>query len=94
MCFLGFFRSTWVFFVDGLILYYQLLFRFLRCRSFQELVKGTYRVTFDTETYFRAKGAPCFYPEVAVMFRVEDPSEHFHIPLLLSPFGYSTYRGS
>lgn len=61
---------------------------------FQELAKGTYRVIFDTESYFRLTGAPCFYPEVTVVFRIEDPSQHFHIPLLISPFGYSTYRGS
>lgn len=59
-----------------------------------DFVKGTYRVVFDTEAYFGRTGAPCFYPEVTVVFRVEDPSEHFHVPLLLSPFGYSTYRGS
>lgn len=61
---------------------------------FQNLTKATYRVTFDTEAYFDKVGAPCFYPEVTVVFRVEEPEEHFHIPLLISPFGYSTYRGS
>lgn len=62
--------------------------------SFQNLAKATYRVTFDTEAYFEKTGAPCFYPEVAVLFRVDAPEEHYHIPLLISPFGYSTYRGS
>lgn len=62
--------------------------------TLQKLAKATYRVTFDTEAYFETTGAPCFYPEVAVVFRVEDPDEHYHIPLLISPFGYSTYRGS
>ena len=51
-------------------------------------------MTFDTETYFAKTGAACFYPEVAVVFRIEEPDEHYHIPLLISPFGYSTYRGS
>eukprot|EP00903_Cladosiphon_okamuranus_P015897 g14682.t1 len=59
-----------------------------------KLNKATYRVTFDTEAYFEKTGAPCFYPEVAVVFRIEEPEEHYHIPLLISPFGYSTYRGS
>ncbi|CAM9337920.1 unnamed protein product [Ectocarpus sp. 13 AM-2016] len=59
-----------------------------------KLSKATYRVTFDTEAYFETAGSRCFYPEVAVVFRVEEPEEHFHIPLLISPFGYSTYRGS
>ncbi|CAM9362852.1 unnamed protein product, partial [Ectocarpus fasciculatus] len=59
-----------------------------------KLSKATYRVTFDTEAYFEKAGSHCFYPEVAVVFRVEEPEEHYHIPLLLSPFGYSTYRGS
>lgn len=62
--------------------------------TLQKLAKATYRVTFDTEAYFETTGAPCFYPEVAVVFRIEDPEEHYHIPLLISPFGYSTYRGS
>ncbi|CAN0055897.1 unnamed protein product [Ascophyllum nodosum] len=58
------------------------------------LERATYRVIFDTESYFRSTGAPCFYPEVTVVFRVDEPSQHYHIPLLISPFGYSTYRGS
>lgn len=62
--------------------------------AIQKVNKATYRVTFDTETYFAKTGAACFYPEVAVVFRIEEPDEHYHIPLLISPFGYSTYRGS
>lgn len=54
----------------------------------------TYRVVFDTEAYLRATGQTVFYPHVEIVFRVHEASEHFHIPLLLSPFGYSTYRGS
>ena len=55
---------------------------------------GVYRVWFDVAAYHESLGVPSFYPEVSVAFRVHDPSAHYHIPLLLSPFGYSTYRGS
>lgn len=55
---------------------------------------GVYRLTFDTSGYFDARGARSFYPEVSIVFHVRDATEHHHVPLLLSPFGYSTYRGS
>ena len=55
---------------------------------------GVYRLTFDTAAYFAASGAEGFYPSVSVMFEIRNPAEHYHIPLLLSPYGYSTYRGS
>jgi 5-hydroxyisourate hydrolase len=55
---------------------------------------GPYRLRFGTGAYFEAAGAPAFFPEVTVEFTVERPEEHHHVPLLLSPFGYSTYRGS
>ncbi len=55
---------------------------------------ATYRITFDTKAYAEATGTPCFFPEVSILFVVENPKEHFHVPLLLSPFGYATYRGS
>jgi 5-hydroxyisourate hydrolase len=58
------------------------------------IVRGFYTLTFDTRSYFEATGQPVFYPEVQITFWVEQPDEHLHIPLLLSPFGYSTYRGS
>jgi hydroxyisourate hydrolase len=58
------------------------------------LLAATYRITFDTKTYFESQGKAPFYPEVAVVFTIPAPDEHYHIPLLLSPFGYSTYRGS
>lgn len=54
----------------------------------------TYRLTFETGVYFRAASRPVFYPRVQVEIEVTSPAEHHHIPLLLSPFGYSTYRGS
>jgi 5-hydroxyisourate hydrolase len=53
-----------------------------------------YRLTFDTGGYFAVSGRPHFYPHVDVVFTVMDADEHHHIPLLLSPFGYSTYRGT
>lgn len=58
------------------------------------LQSGLYRITFDVHAYFAALGQTSFYPEVAIVFRVEDAAQHYHVPLLLSPFGYSTYRGS
>jgi len=54
----------------------------------------TYRLTFETGAYFTATGRRSFYPRVEVTFEVAAPAEHHHVPLLLSPFGYSTYRGS
>jgi 5-hydroxyisourate hydrolase len=54
---------------------------------------GTYRLVFDTGRYFATAGVAAFYPEVVVTFSVAD-DRHHHVPLLLSPFAYSTYRGS
>lgn len=51
---------------------------------------ATYRLTFDTGGY----NADGFFPEASIVFRIEDTAQHYHVPLLLSPFGYSTYRGS
>jgi 5-hydroxyisourate hydrolase len=58
------------------------------------LVEGTYRLTFDTDAYFAARKVDTLYPQVTIVFSVRDANEHYHIPLLLSPFAYSTYRGS
>lgn len=65
---------------------------------------GTYRLVFDTGAYFAEQTSagvgpgqrrrPCYFPEVVVTFRVDDSSSYYHTPLLLSPFGYTTYRGS
>lgn len=55
---------------------------------------GIFRLTFATGDYFQARGVESFHPEVAVVFRVQDPAAHHHVPLLVSPFGYTTYRGS
>ena len=55
---------------------------------------GVWKLVFDTGAYFAATGQNAFYPEVGVVFEVTDLERHHHIPLLLSPFAYSTYRGS
>jgi 5-hydroxyisourate hydrolase len=55
---------------------------------------GVYRLSFEVVPYFARLGTESFYPSVSVEFRVNAPSEHYHVPLLLNPFGYSTYRGS
>jgi 5-hydroxyisourate hydrolase len=59
-----------------------------------DLEPGDYRVTFDTGAYFAVAGVAGFYPEVTVAFRLDDPAAHYHVPLLLSPYAFSTYRGS
>jgi 5-hydroxyisourate hydrolase len=59
----------------------------------QMLANGEYRLRFDTTAYFAESGRESFYPSVAVDFRVTGEA-HYHVPLLLSPYGYSTYRGS
>jgi 5-hydroxyisourate hydrolase len=58
------------------------------------LEAGTFRLTFETGAYFAAQGKTGFYPTVSIAFQIVDASQHHHVPLLLSPFGYSTYRGS
>lgn len=59
-----------------------------------EVGAGVYRLHFDTGAYHRAQGLHGFYPEAVMCFEVTDPAAHHHVPLILSPFGYSTYRGS
>lgn len=59
-----------------------------------DLPPGTYRVVFGTGAYFARSGQRTFYPEAAVTFLVEEADGHYHVPLVLSPFAYSTYRGS
>jgi 5-hydroxyisourate hydrolase len=65
-----------------------------RCASLlppgEVLAAGRYRLVFDIQPVFRDG----FYPEVSVVFIVRDPAAHYHIPLLISPFGYTTYRGA
>jgi 5-hydroxyisourate hydrolase len=59
-----------------------------------DLAAGVYQVTFATGPYFAERGQPTFYPEVTIPFTIDDPAAHYHVPLLLSPYAYSTYRGS
>jgi 5-hydroxyisourate hydrolase len=60
----------------------------------RRLEPGTYRLRFETAAYHAAQGVAGFFPEVAIEFAVREAGGHYHVPLLLSPFGYSTYRGS
>jgi len=54
---------------------------------------GAYRLTFDVTTYFQAQDCESFYSTIPIVFTVKDPNQHYHVPLVLNPFGYSTYRG-
>jgi 5-hydroxyisourate hydrolase len=58
------------------------------------IAPGVYRLIFDTGKYFANQQSESFYPQVTIIFRLADAAQHYHVPLLLSPFGYSTYRGS
>lgn len=60
----------------------------------ERLPSGTYRLGFDTGSYFAAAGSGTFFPEVTLTIGVDGDEPHYHVPLLLSPFAYSTYRGS
>lgn len=58
------------------------------------MVRGTYRVTFKTGKWFADHKSPAFFPEIPVIFTADGSVQHYHVPLLLSPYGYSTYRGN
>uniref|UniRef100_A0A1I7UNF9 5-hydroxyisourate hydrolase n=1 Tax=Caenorhabditis tropicalis TaxID=1561998 RepID=A0A1I7UNF9_9PELO len=58
------------------------------------LIPGTYRLAYLTKPYYKNKGIDSFYPYVEVFFEIKDATQHYHVPLTLSPWGYSTYRGS
>jgi len=58
------------------------------------LIEGTYRLTFEMQHYFHSRKIEGLYPQVSIVFQVRDAKQNYHIPLLLSPYGYSTYRGS
>ncbi|KAK4326032.1 hypothetical protein Pmani_003409 [Petrolisthes manimaculis] len=62
--------------------------------SQEDFTQGTYKMFFNTGDYFQQLNTKGFYPHVEIVFVIEKPEEHYHIPLLLSPYGYSTYRGS
>ena len=55
---------------------------------------GHYQLVFAIDDYFTALGEPCFYPTVCIDFILQGGDEHYHVPLLLSPYSYTTYRGS
>ena len=55
---------------------------------------GTYRLLFETEAYFKKHQTVAFFPSVPVIFQITDTGRKYHVPLLLNPYGYSTYRGS
>ena len=66
-----------------------------RCRLTEDATAvGPHRLVFDTGAWFAAQQRDTFYPEVVLSFAVREPAEHHHVPLLLAPFAYSTYRGS
>ena len=58
------------------------------------LSAGIYKMHFETQAYFDKAGTAAFYPFVEIVFQIAGSGEHYHVPLLLNPFGYSTYRGS
>lgn len=58
------------------------------------LPPGTYTISFGTAEYYKAKGQKCFYPTCIIEFVIEEGEAHYHVPLLISPYGFSTYRGS
>ena len=60
----------------------------------KRLPTGVYRLTFDSGAYFAETKTKTFYPRVVIIFEVENLDSHYHVPLIISPFGYSTYRGS
>jgi 5-hydroxyisourate hydrolase len=59
-----------------------------------KLDAGVFELTFETGQYFRARGVEAFHPRVLVIVEITDAAQHYHVPLLVSPFGYTTYRGS
>ena len=66
-----------------------------RCRLVEGATgAGEHRLVFGTGEWFAAQGRETFYPEVVLTFAVREPADHHHVPLLLAPFAYSTYRGS
>ncbi|KAF8445621.1 hypothetical protein L210DRAFT_3610268 [Boletus edulis BED1] len=59
-----------------------------------QIAAGIYKVVFKPQEYFAKTGRKCFYPWIEIPFQVENPDEHYHIPLLISPHSFTTYRGS
>jgi 5-hydroxyisourate hydrolase len=59
-----------------------------------EMKAGVFELAFETGTYFLGRGVKPFHPRVTITIEITDPKQHHHVPLLISPFGYTTYRGS
>ncbi|XP_021954006.1 5-hydroxyisourate hydrolase isoform X1 [Folsomia candida] len=59
-----------------------------------QFTPAIYKLNFDTKSYFTSKGEKTFYPFIDVIFEIEKPEEHYHVPILLNAYGFSTYRGS
>ncbi|CAL8116385.1 unnamed protein product [Orchesella dallaii] len=68
--------------------------RVARLISQAEFTPSSYKLNFNTKSYFESLGQKTFYPYIDVVFQVEKPEEHYHVPILLNAYGYSTYRGS
>ncbi|AWM80633.1 hydroxyisourate hydrolase [Gammaproteobacteria bacterium ESL0073] len=66
----------------------------ITCFDKAPITTGTYRLVFKINDYFKIQQQACFYPSITVDFLIEDDQQHYHIPLLVSPYGYSTYRGN
>jgi len=66
----------------------------LPAAALNQWTAGDYRVVFRTGEFYARQQQPSFFPEIPVVFRVESATQHYHVPLLLSPFGFSTYRGN
>eukprot|EP00467_Chlorarachnion_reptans_P003561 CAMPEP_0114509846 /NCGR_PEP_ID=MMETSP0109-20121206/13444_1 /TAXON_ID=29199 /ORGANISM="Chlorarachnion reptans, Strain CCCM449" /LENGTH=118 /DNA_ID=CAMNT_0001689059 /DNA_START=121 /DNA_END=477 /DNA_ORIENTATION=- len=64
-----------------------------RVKDFKPIAAGVYKLVFETDEYYLKQNIECFYPECSIVFRTK-LGEHYHVPLLISPFGYTTYRGS
>uniref|UniRef100_A0A7S0G3L5 5-hydroxyisourate hydrolase n=1 Tax=Rhodosorus marinus TaxID=101924 RepID=A0A7S0G3L5_9RHOD len=65
-----------------------------RLLSHGQPILGTYKIRFEVADFFAKSGSSCFYPYVEIVFNILDATQHYHVPLLISPFGYTTYRGS
>lgn len=65
-----------------------------RLKGLDPVTAGEYRLVFATGEHYARHGIEAFHPEVTVSFRITDPAEHYHVPLLLGPYSYTTYRGS
>ncbi|KAG5682490.1 hypothetical protein PVAND_011841 [Polypedilum vanderplanki] len=68
--------------------------RFGEFLKIDDEVCGTYKLKFEVEEYFKSQEKECLYPFVEIVFKISSSNEHYHIPLIITPYSYSTYRGS